>query len=148
MIFLLISAVPAVVFILFPDAASNINSGDIPSFNAVSAGDGADGMVEQQTSHYLVRLKPLAAPVQLGKEAFELEILNRNTGSHWVGLPTAQLSAPDGKQQQITSLTLKPGLQDGVFRVQATFDQPGYWQLTLNLKDPDQQVSLRLNVQS
>lgn len=146
-IFLLVSTIPAIVFALFPDAASNINSGDIPSFDAATEASGSKTEIEKQTSHYLIRLRPIDPPLQPGKEFFELEVLNRGTGSHWMGLPKIQLTDSTGKRLKGDALLAEPYCNQGYFKIEARFTQGGRWDMALVMKDPEELISLSLDIQ-
>ncbi len=146
-IFLLISAIPGAIFFLFPNAASNINSGDIPA-NAPVIVNGLSAPLEQQASHYLLRLQATNPPLKQGRQTLRLEILNRDSGSPWAGLPQLQVKMPMGDQMMDAPVQVKPLPDAGVYQLETTFSMPGGWELWLQLKNPDEAIKLAFDVQA
>lgn len=139
-IFLLISSIPAVFFFLFPNAASNLNSGDIPSFGLVKSGKSETQ--ELQTSHYLIRLTPAQAPLKKGTQVLNLEILNRDSGSPWDGLPVITVK----NDTMMATVSVQPQQNTGFYQVKVDFVTTGAWHIQFDLKNPDEQMGLDLYV--
>lgn len=142
-IFLLISSIPAVFFFLFPNAASNINSGDIPSFDG-SKNEKSD-VRELQGSHYLIRLTPVRKPLKKGEQGFRLEILNRGSGSHWDGMPLVRVRGSEAGFSPVP-VTVEQLRDKGNYRVKVNFPDSGAWNFELDLKKPDETLSIPLYV--
>lgn len=134
-IFLMISTIPALVFALFPNAASNVNSGDIPTFSQNDRKNAA-GTEEVQTLDYLVRWRSRPARLKAGQSAqVTLNVLSRASGSPWEGQPSATLTsrsklASDNKPIPVSVKTTE---QIGVYQVETQFPQAGPWTLNLTL---------------
>lgn len=143
-VFLLLSAIPAIFILLFPDAASNVNSGDIPTFGLGIAKE--DTQIEKQTSHYLIRLKQDRSPLRQGAQTFRLEILNRGTGSHWNGSPELRISTSVEPDALTAPVQVKPLDKAGFYEVKTDFKTAGQWTVLLNLKRPQEQIELSLYI--
>jgi hypothetical protein len=134
-IFLLISTIPALVFVLFPNAASNINSGDIPSFNQNDRKNSA-GTEEVQTPDYLVRWRSRPARLKAGQPShLTLNVLSRASGSPWEGQPTAALISRSklASDSKPIPVSVKTAEQSGVYQVEIQFPHAGPWTLNLTL---------------
>lgn len=140
-IFLLISSIPAVFFFLFPNAASNVNSGDIPTLGLLK-GKKSETQ-EVQASHYLIRLTPGQTPLKQGPQVLRLEILNRNSGSHWDGMPLVTIQ---NKTAAMAPVSVEQLPEAGFYKLKANFPETGEWRLSLNLKNPDETLGLTLYV--
>lgn len=148
-IFLLISTIPALVFALFPKAASNINSGDIPSFNQ-GASKQTNPEQEIQSENYLLRWQSQPESLKAGQPAtIRLQVLSRISGSPWEGKPSAKLigqSQLSSHGQRPIPLTVTASKQSGLFEVKITLPQAGPWRLRLTLS-PGQSMDLNLYAQ-
>ncbi|WP_303674250.1 hypothetical protein [Vampirovibrio chlorellavorus] len=147
-IFLLISTIPALVFVLFPNAASNINSGDIPSFNQ-SASKNSTETQEVQTPDYLLRWRSQPSPLKAGQTSrLTLNILSRASGSPWEG----QLSAVFIRRSKLASdsqpipASVETTGQSGVYHIEAQLPQAGPWDLQLTLTKQQAPVVIKLYV--
>lgn len=139
-IFLLLSSIPAVFFFLFPNAASNLNTGDIPSFGLATSRKSETQ--ELQTSHYLIRLTPVQTPLKKGAQVLNLEILNRDSGSHWDGLPVIAVN----NDTQVASVSVQPQQDAGFYQVKVDLMTTGAWHIQFDLKNPDEKIGMDLYV--
>lgn len=144
-VFLLLSAIPAIFLFLFPNAASNVNSGDIPTFGLGSAKKEYT-QIEKQASHYLIRLKPSRSPLRQGPQTFRLEILNRGTGSHWAGSPELRISTAAETGAMTAPVQVTPLGKTGFYEVKTDFQTSGQWTVLLDLQRPQEQVELSLYI--
>ncbi len=147
-IFLLISTIPALVFALFPKAASNINSGDIPSFNQATSKN-STGEQEVQTADYLLRWRSEPGPLKAGQPTrLTLNILSRASGSPWDGHPTATLISRSklGSETKPIPVNVKATQQSGTFQLGASIPQAGPWALHLNLNEHQEPLVIQLYI--
>ncbi len=147
-IFLLISTIPALVFVLFPNAASNINSGDIPSFNQSASKNSAETQ-EVQTPDYLLRWRSKPSTLKAGQTSrLTLNILSRVSGSPWEGQPNAVFISRSklANKSQPIPVNVKATGQSGVYQIETQLPQAGPWDLHLTLNKQQAPVMIKLYV--